>query len=260
MPVLSTNQLSINAWGVRLLHPVSIKVNAGDLLAIIGPNGAGKTTLLNALAGYRREKQEVSGTITVGERPYDQWPLAERARCIAVLPQLSFLNFPYTVMEVIQLGRMPHNTGKKVDEVIVNQTLEALDIDHLKARLYTQLSGGERQRVQLARVMAQIWRTEDASQRLLLLDEPTSSLDLGHQQQLMAVLKQFAQQGVAIVMIAHDVNLVARYADQLLALNGGEVIAQGCPKSVINPVLMKTLYQADMEMLIDPLSSTPIMY
>jgi iron complex transport system ATP-binding protein len=258
MSVLSVKHLSVTAWGVSLLRDISLQLAAGEILAIIGPNGAGKSTLLNTLATYTRSRQRTAGE-TSGEIVACGYSLSGtaatatgKARHIAILPQISNLQFPFTVDEVVRLARIPHSTGTRIDNDIIEQALALLDIQHLKQRLYTQLSGGERQRVQLARVMAQVWRGEDAVQRLLLLDEPTSSLDLGHQQQLMDVISYFAKQGVGIVVVMHDINLALHCADHILALCCGEVIAHGSPKTVITPALMKQLYQVDVDVVQHP--------
>jgi len=267
MSVLDIKNLSIRAWGVTLINQLDLQLESGELLAIIGPNGAGKTSLINTIVNAGHRNQKTSGELMVCGHNFSEWSPNERAKQLALLPQLSTLNFPFTVEEVAQLGRIPHQTGKYVDDDIIEEALAALDISHLKQRLYTQLSGGEKQRVQLARVMIQIWRTEDTSSRgmcnennnrLLLLDEPTSSLDLGHQQQLMKIIRRFADQGVGIVMVAHDVNLVANHADTLLALCCGEVLAQGSPEKVITSELMKKLYQVDVDIISHPVSQKPL--
>lgn len=265
MSVLSIQHLSVHAWGVTLLNQLDLALEAGELLAIIGPNGAGKTSLINTIVNAGHRQQQTEGELLVCGRDYRQWLPSNRAQQVALLPQLNTLNFPFTVAEVVHMGRIPHNTGKKINDAIVDEALTALDIYHLKQRLYTQLSGGERQRVQLARVMSQIWRDKDVAatngdnnKRLLLLDEPTSSLDLGHQQQLMRVIRGFADQGVAIVMVAHDVNLVANHADKLLALCCGEVLAQGSPEEVVRPSLMQKLYQIDIDVITHPVTGKPV--
>ena len=259
MSVLRIRDLSVQAWGARLLNRISLDVKAGESLAVIGSNGAGKTTLINAIidAHHWQASYQVSGDITLCGHATD-WQAEERARHIALLPQASVLNFPFTVEEVVKLSRIPHNTGMAIDNRIIQDALVALDIQHLKQRLYTRLSGGEKQRVQLARVMAQIWRSDDASQRLLLLDEPTSSLDLGHQQQLMEAIRIFADQGVAIVMVLHDINLAIRHADKLLALCCGEAVAQGRPEEIITAELIYTLYQIEVDITPHPKTGKPI--
>ncbi|MGH1439793.1 MAG: heme ABC transporter ATP-binding protein [Cellvibrionaceae bacterium] len=269
MTALSIHNLSVHAWGAVLINQLTLDLEAGELLAIIGPNGAGKTSLINTIVNAGHKGQAVSGELSVCGRPYHQWSPKHRAKQLAVLPQLNTLNFPFTVNEVVQLGRIPHQTGVKIDNDIIEAALAALDISHLKQRLYTQLSGGEKQRVQLARVMTQIWRSEDVysdidseskqnDQRVLLLDEPTSSLDLGHQQQLMKIIRGFADQGVAIVIVAHDVNLVANHADKIVALSCGEVMAQGSPEEVITVELIKKLYQVDASVMKHPVTNKPV--
>ena len=135
-----------------------------------------------------------------------------------------------------------------------------MDIGFLKDRLYTQLSGGEKQRVQLARVFAQIWDQNDAENglRLLILDEPTTALDLGHQQALMSAIQAFARKGVAVVMVLHDVNLAARYVDKVLALLCSQVVAYGSPEDVITQDNIQRLYEVDIEILKHPKDNTPI--
>lgn len=256
--VLEVTDLSVEAWGAQLLHGVSLQLAAGEVMAIIGPNGAGKSTLLNTIVGTVHQQQHTQGSIVCCGRSLPQWNSESKAKSIAIMPQLSTLNFPFTVEEVVKLSRIPHQTGVELDQAIIYDALKALDIHYLTQRIYTQLSGGERQRVQLARVMAQIWRREDAEQRLLLLDEPTSSLDLGHQQQLMQALREFAQQGVGVLMVAHDINLVAQYADKLLALSCGQVVAQGEPSSVVVSDLMSELFQVDVRVIEHPETSKPV--
>lgn len=265
MPILSIRNFSIKASGVYLINGLNLSLEAGEVLAIIGPNGAGKSTLINTIINAGLPNQITQGALDVCQQSFNSWLPQDRARRLALLPQSSTLSFPFTVTEVIQMGRIPHSTGKLVDDEIINQALSELDIVHLQNRLYTQLSGGEKQRVQLARVMSQIWRQEDCcelndesvnktSQRLLLLDEPSSSLDLGHQQQLMKIIRRFAAQGVGVVFVAHDINLVMSHADKLVALSKGEAIAQGRPSDIVNSSLMKQLYQVDVDVISHPVS------
>jgi len=255
MKLLELDNLSVSMGGSQCLHTVSLQLAAGEVGAVIGPNGAGKTTLLRAVAG---ELQPSAGVVRIGGRAHHQWPLQERARHMAVLPQASALNFPYRVEEVVALGRIPHSTGRQVDDAIVTEALAALDILHLRHRLYPQLSGGEKQRTQLARVMAQIWRAEDASERLLLLDEPTASLDLGHQQQLMDRVRAFATRGVAVLMVLHDINLALHSADRLLALHQGHLVADGPVAQVLSADLLHQLFGANVELFHHPRTGRPV--
>ncbi len=256
MSVLKLQSVSVTLQGERRLQAVDFQLNAGEVAVIIGPNGAGKTTLLRALIG---ETALSSGQILVNDKPLSQWSGRERARQMAVLPQSSHLSFPYSVEEVVGLARMPHSSGSRADRHIVAQALAAMDLSHLSRRLYPQLSGGEKQRTQLARVLAQIWRAQDAPQRLLILDEPTASLDLGHQQQLMQTAREFAKQGVAVLIVMHDLNLAARFADTLLALSNGRVLAQGPVTSVLTNALLQQLFGVELEIIQHPYSGQPLL-
>lgn len=236
-----------------LVNSVSCHVDAGEVMAIIGPNGAGKSTLLNAISG----DSEFSGRIEING--IESEPKL-RARQIAVLPQLSLLNFPYRVSEVVGLARIPHDTGRQRDDEIVQEALTLMDISFLSDRLYTELSGGEKQRVQLARVFAQIWQKSDAPNgtRVLLLDEPTAALDLGHQQLLMQAIQALANNGVAVIMVLHDVNLAARYADKALALLCSELLAFGPIDEVINQKNIKSLFDVDVHITQHPEHKSPV--
>lgn len=254
-PVLEVRQACVTLDGVERLREVSFSLKPGEVAVVIGPNGAGKTSLLRLVAG---ELAASAGEVYLAGKASTQWSLAQRARQFAVLPQTSSLNFPFTVAEVVALGRSPHSTGQQIDAAIVAAALEAVDMTHLRDRLYTHLSGGEKQRAQLARVMAQIWRAEDAGERLLLLDEPTASLDLGHQQQLMQRVRDFAAQGVAVLLVLHDLNLALGFADRLLVLQEGNLIADGPGAEVLSPELLRQLFGASAELFHHPRTGRPI--
>jgi iron complex transport system ATP-binding protein len=251
--MLSVNNISVVKTGKILLDDVSFSLDAGEVLAIIGPNGAGKTSLLNALSDPAFSKE-----IVFENKSLADFSVNERAKKIAVLPQISTLCFPFSVREVVALGRLPHSTGVDIDSTIVEEVLQCLDISHLVDRPYTQLSGGEKQRVQLARVMAQIWREQDAGQRLLILDEPSSSLDIGHQQQLMNIVAQFSEQGVGVIFVEHNLNAAIHVADSLLALSEGKCVAYGKPKEVVTPALMQTIYGVSTEIVVNKKTNKPV--
>ncbi|WP_054113249.1 heme ABC transporter ATP-binding protein [Marinagarivorans algicola] len=244
--MLELKNISVKQGEAFIVSDVSLTLKAGEILSIIGPNGAGKSTLISAILG---DASLAAGQIHFARSPIQRWPLQARACHMACLPQTSALSFPFTVEEVVMLGRVPHSSGAKADGIIVEQAMALMDIGYLYGRPYTALSGGEKQRTQLARVMAQIWRTDDADPRLLILDEPTSSLDLGHKQQLMAAVKYFAEQGVAVLMIEHDLAMVANYAHQLLALQCGHTVAYGAVESHLSAALIKKLFDADTQVI-----------
>lgn len=236
MTILQLHNVSAAPWGKPLLEDISIALAPGEILGLAGPNGAGKTSLLKLMAG---DLTPSNGELLLGGRTRRDWPRRELARSLAYLPQLSLLNFPYSVEEVVALGRTPHDTGADYDQDIMAQVMAATDITALRHRLYTQLSGGEKQRVQLARVFAQIW---DAKNGLLLLDEPTTALDLSHQQLILATVRQLAGRGCAVVLVIHDLNLVAGTADQLAVIANGGLAAIGTPGEVLTPALIHDVF------------------
>lgn len=246
------NSLNVKVNNQAILNDITFDLDQGQVLSIIGPNGAGKSTLLSAIAG----DINYSGDLIIQGLGDD---ITKRARQLAVLPQLSLLNFPFRVHEVVSLSRIPHATGKARDQEIVEHALALMDINFLKNRLYTELSGGEKQRVQLARVFAQIWETGEAnSNRVLLLDEPTTALDLGHQQLLMKTIRQQAKKGLTVVMVLHDVNLAASYSDKVSALLCSEQVAFGCVDKVITSETIKRLFDVKASIMLDPKDNTPI--
>lgn len=253
---ISVEKLSVGLLGrAHVLKGISFSVEAGDVLAIVGPNGAGKTTLLKALSGDCCHE----GSIKYSDQLLENWALKDRALSMAVLPQLSLLNFPYTAEEVVSLGRIPHGTGKNVDGKIVSEAIDKADLSHLSKRLYPQLSGGEKQRTHIARAIAQISTLSDeGGGKYLLLDEPTSSLDMGHQQQLMGLVRELAATGVTIVMVMHDVNLASRYADSLLALKNGRLLCSGAAEEVVNERIMRDLYGVDVRVSTHPDTGKPV--
>lgn len=246
MALLDINNVGVSVAGKELISGIDLALDDGEILAVVGPNGAGKTTLLNTVSG---DVDISRGEVRMGGKHLSAWEQREKARSLAVLPQLSLLNFPYTVEEVVSLGRTPHDTGQKQDREIVREAICAMDIEYLSDRLYTQLSGGEKQRTQLARVMAQIWRCEDSKVRLLLLDEPTAALDVGHQQQLMSVIEDFAGTGAGVLMVVHDINIAAKYAHKILALAGGRPIACGPAGDVLSEELLQELFNVEVRIV-----------
>lgn len=231
-------------WGSRLLTDITLAVQPGEILALAGPNGAGKSSLLRLVAGDLTPDR---GRLEVLGRPHRDWHRRELARHLAVLPQLSLLNFPYTVEEVVALGRIPHATGGEIDRQVIAQAMAATDAGALRERLYTHLSGGERQRVQLARVLAQVWEVVSPG-GLLLLDEPTTALDLCHQQRVLAAVHRLAGRGCAVVLVIHDLNLAAGVADRLAVLDDGRLVAEGPPAEVLTADLFRQVFDVEVQL------------
>jgi iron complex transport system ATP-binding protein len=217
----------------ELISEISVSFAAGGLHLLVGPNGAGKSTLVKVLARLLRPQ---TGTVEYGGADVGQASEAELAKRRAVLSQAIEIAFPLTVREVVMMGRYPHFSGQPgpIDEQIVDEVMQHFDVAEFKDRYYQSLSGGERQRVNFARVLAQLWRHNAVdSCRYLFLDEPLTFLDIRHQIDFMKQIRRFTETDVVTVGVVHDLNLAARFADQILMLNGGRIVATGTPAGVL---------------------------
>jgi iron complex transport system ATP-binding protein len=242
----------------RLLEDVSLAVPPGLVTCVLGPNGAGKSTVLRVLAGALAPS---AGTVSLAGRPLAAWPADALARLRAVLPQSSALSFAFTVAEVVLLGRTPHagRCTRAEDRAIVAAAMAAADVSALAARRYPSLSGGEQQRVQLARVLAQVMDQAGRYEgRWLLLDEPTASLDLAHQQQLLACARGVAAAGGGVLAILHDLNLAAAIADRVCLLRQGRVVAQGPPTDVLTAARIAEVFGIEALVMPHPRAAQPL--
>ena len=259
-PLLEISAVHAEIDGASLLKDVSLQVNAGEVLALVGPNGSGKTSLLKSITG---ELKIQSGDIKFAGQELKQWVPTELAQSLAVLPQKSVLNFPFTGREVVMLGRTPHQSGQKIDNEIVDQVLDYLDAQYLAERLYPRLSGGEQQRIQLARVLAQIWQAEDQEQtnaqpKLLLLDEPSSYFDLAHQQMLVRLVRKIAASNIGVLIVLHDINMALACADRVGVMSCGQIAASGKSQEVITTDLIQQVFSVEASFIQDPQSGQQI--
>lgn len=255
MTVLAVDRLSSAPYGQALLQGISLQLAAGEVLGLLGPNGAGKSSLLHTIAGGLPGG---ASRILLGGRPQADWAPVEKARALAMQTQHPSLNFPFTVAEVVLMGRIPHASGRDCDEAIVAEVLACTDTAGLASRPYTQLSGGEKQRVQLARCLAQVWRQQDSPCRLLLLDEPSSALDLAHQRMVMELVTTLSGSGCAVVIASHDVNLLASLCTRLLVLQSGRQYSYGTAAEVLTPDMFAAVFQADVQVQSHPRRGTPM--
>ncbi|MGC7839876.1 heme ABC transporter ATP-binding protein [Pseudomonas sp. L7] len=251
--MLEVKGLSLKRGGTEVLHGIDLHLRPGQVLGVLGPNGAGKSSLLGALCGELAPSQ---GHVLLQGRALAHWPGQERARRLAVLPQVSSLGFAFSVEEVVGLGRLPHGSGQQRDREIVEAALKAADAWHLVERSYLALSGGERQRVHLARVLAQLWPGEEGA--TLLLDEPTSALDPLHQHTTLQAVRSFADRGAAVLVILHDLNLAARYCDAILLLEQGRSHALDTPARVLTPQALKAVFGIDVLVQAHPERGHPL--
>ncbi|QRN94324.1 heme ABC transporter ATP-binding protein [Archangium violaceum] len=255
-PVLEVRDLHCQLGQTRLLSGIHLTLEPGELLVVIGRNGAGKSTLFKHLTGELRSQ---SGEVLAFGSPLGSSSRTELARRRAVLPQSTNLQFAYEALEVVMLGRIPHQQHRpesREDVRIARACLERVGLKGYESRNYLTLSGGEQQRVHLARALAQIHDT--AGHRLLLLDEPTSSLDIAHQHKALQLVKEATREGVAALLILHDLNLVAQYADKVLVLAERKALAIGEPRSVMTTNILSRAFDYPMTTLPHPWLDCPI--
>lgn len=227
-----------------ILDQIDLSVEYGEVLALVGPNGAGKSTLLSLLAGDERPAR---GELLLGDRATHDWSAADLARQRSVLLQRNDVSFPFTVRQVIAMGRDPwvgHATAE-ADEAAICAAIAATDVEGLLERTFQELSGGERARVSLARVLAQ-------DTPITLLDEPTAALDLRHQEDVLALAADLAGRGRAMVVVLHDLSLAAAYADRIAVLSGGTIAGLGPPDEVLTGDLVETVYRLPVHLRRDP--------
>lgn len=223
----------------RLCFDITASFTGGELVAVVGPNGAGKSSLLSLLAG---DTEPVEGSVVLDDQPLHGVAPLELARRRAVLTQTNIVAFPFTVREVVAMGRFPW-AARKVsddDDRIVAAAMDACDIAHLANRRITKLSGGEAARVALARVLAQ-------ETPVILLDEPTASLDIKHQEMVMDMLREKAQGGTLVIIVVHDLEAAASIASRLLVMSNGRVVADGPPQEVLSSQLLSEIYEYPIE-------------
>ncbi len=259
---LTAWQLGVNRGGRPCLRGVSLSLAPGEVLAIIGPNGAGKSTLLHCLSGVHKPDRGRVCLDGLGLASYAPMVMARRR---SVLPQASLLSFPLSALEVVLLGRSPHqgrSTAAQDLDIAAAVMAETATLE-LAERAYTSLSGGERQRVDLARALAQVWPdpADPASRgRFLLLDEPTNNLDLAHQHGLLRLARRLAGDGLGVCAVLHDPNLAALYADRVLVLCAGSVRALDAPELALTAPLLSEVFGLRVRVGKQPGGGAPLVY
>ncbi len=228
--------ISVDRGGRRILNSASLKLEPGKFTAIIGPNGSGKSTLLRALAGLWPVS---GGRVLLDNRPLRQLSRREIARHVAFVPQDTRIDFAFTVAELVSMGRHSHrgrfSSETAADRRAVDAALERCDVAHLRDRAANELSGGERQRVLLARSLA-------AQPDIVLLDEPTASLDIEHALDILELCRELARDGHAVGVALHDLNAVVRYADVVCLIDAGRVAGVGAVPEVLQPEAIRRVF------------------
>ena len=235
---------------VPILDDAAIDIRAGEVHALVGPNGAGKSTLFGVLAG---DVTHVAGTVVLDGMDLRRYPARAVARLRAVLLQQNAVSFPFSVAEVVRMGRAPwaRTAEEANDDERVAEAMRATEIEGLAHRTVTSLSGGERARVALARVLAQ-------ATGILLLDEPTAALDLKHQEDVLRLVRDRARAGDAVAIVLHDLNAALANADRVTLLDGGRVVATGAPAEVLTAERIAAVYRQAVDVFPHPITGVPL--
>lgn len=252
--MLTGNNLIFRAGNRALIDGVSVRFEAERLHLILGPNGAGKSTLIRLLARLLRPAE---GSVLYDDQDAAHWNERELARRRAVLSQAIEVAFSIPVRELVLMGRYPHFGARAgaEDLAICDEVMRFFDVTAMADRSYGTLSGGECQRVQFARVLAQIWRPIEGATRHLFLDEPLTFLDIRHQIDFMEKVRAFAsQKDVVVVGVVHDLNLAAQFADRLLLLESGRILADGPPREVLSGDKLRKLFAVSPVRLTNPVT------
>mgnify|MGYP002529172608 CR=1 FL=1 len=240
---IDVKQLSVTLGNRHILHDINVSVPIGKITTLIGPNGCGKSTLLRSMIGYISSPSEC---VTIFDKPLSSYSQNKLARQMAFLPQVPNMPKDMTVEELVYCGRYPYQTWwkntAKEDREIVDYALDITKTNHLREQLIPSLSGGERQRVWIAMALAQ-------KTPYLLLDEPTTYLDIRYQLELLRLLKEINQKyKITIIMVLHDINQAIQYSDNIIAIKKGRIIVEGKSNEVITSEVIREIYGIDLKM------------
>ncbi|WP_215394743.1 MULTISPECIES: heme ABC transporter ATP-binding protein [unclassified Leucobacter] len=248
--ICATESVSLIRGGRRLLDDVNIELRAGEVLSLLGPNGAGKSTLLSLMSG---DLDPDAGAVKFHGKKISEWSLLDLSRRRGVLLQDNQLLFPFTVHQVVEMGRAPWRRTVREDEdnEAIAEGIQAADIAHLGSRRVPSLSGGERARTAFARVIA-------GRSGMLMLDEPTAALDLKHQEAVLSLARARAEAGDAVIVVLHDLNLAAAYSDRIALLRKGKIVACDTPDAILTPEILTDVYETPVEVIPHPVTGKGI--
>ncbi|WEK37322.1 MAG: heme ABC transporter ATP-binding protein [Candidatus Pseudobacter hemicellulosilyticus] len=248
-----------------ILHRLSFNIVPGQLTVVLGQNGAGKSTFLKILSG---EQRPTMGRVLLGNSDLHRIPVHKLATMRAVLSQQYAVALGFSCEEIVLMGRYPHYGSRpaEADWQIVRQCMDEMQVSHLASRPYQSLSGGEQQRVQLARVLAQLTPADAVhktgayarNEGILLLDEPTSNMDILYQQLCLTKARELARRGYTVVVILHDLNLAAQFADTILLLKAGRMVQYGTVAEVLQPSFIAEAYGLEVDLVETPEHGFPI--
>jgi iron complex transport system ATP-binding protein len=246
--MLEIKDLYVSYGSIHVLNQINLQANKGEVVGIIGPNGSGKTTLLKTIT---KIVKAISGTVCIDGIDISEMKTKEIARSVAVVSQVISINFEFTVEDIVLMGRTPYIKGSEsiLDINIVRHAMKKTNTLYLRKRLITQLSGGELQRVIIARAFAQ-------EPNILLLDEPTSHLDITNQIDILNLVKNAARKGMLVLAVIHDLNLAAYYCDKIYLLQDGELISTGTPVQVLTSPNIKRAFNISVDVTNNPLTNS----
>ena len=251
--MLIADNISYSIGNKPILRNINLTLEPGEFKAIVGPNGAGKSTLLKIITG---ENRFYSGEVHYHGKRLNTFKINEISKVRAVLPQESHVSFPFTVREIVEMGRSVFRDKKSRLSQIVEEVMQNTGITHFGDRNYHSLSGGEKQKVQLTRVMAQIWESSNQS-RFIFLDEPTASLDMAQQHQILGLAKELCKKNIGILAVIHDLNLATQYSDNLVFMKTGEVVCQGRINEVMLKENIEKTFDHEVTVTFDEMNKVP---
>ncbi|OCH06593.1 heme ABC transporter ATP-binding protein [Aliivibrio fischeri] len=250
---ISANNISYRIGSKIILDDINLELRCGEVTTLLGPNGAGKSTLLKLLC----DEITSFNDIRYFGKAKDQWDGNELAKRLGVLPQHSTLSFAFNVNEVVELGGLPLSLSNQALREITSNMMQKTGINHLAERAYPSLSGGEKQRVHLARVLTQVSQHQ---QKIVMLDEPTSALDLSHQHNTLKLARELANEGAAVIVVLHDLNLAAQYSDRVIVLQDGKLQADGAPWEAITSEMIENVYGHKTLVQAHPTLNFPVVF
>ncbi len=251
---VAINNASLTFGEKILLDNLSLQFHSNALTVILGKNGTGKSSLLKVMSGDLPNRD----TVTFYGRLREAWQSKSLAESVGFLPQHSALTFSFTAREVVELGGITLKRNRQDLSEIVNENMILTDVEHLTERRYPTLSGGEKQRVHLARVLTQLHDSQ--REKIIMLDEPTSALDIKHQHKTLSLAKTLAEQGACVIAVLHDLNLASKYADRIVMLDKGKVLADGKPEQVLTKEIIAAVYDWEGRVINHPEQGYPIVF
>ena len=245
--LLQLKSVSYKIDGNLINDNISFDINSGDLISIIGPNGSGKSTLIRLVSG---DIKPTSGEILFLDKKIQLWDINHLAKKRAVLSQATAISFPFTVLDIITMGRFPYDEEGKLGKSEMEYCyflIEIFDLTNLIHRSYTSLSGGEQQRVQLARSFTQIWNEESYADKFLILDEPTNNLDIKHQLALFDLIIDLNKKGLTVIIVLHDLNHAIIYSKKTIMLKNGELKHHGNTEDTFSDSNLQNIFDVDLK-------------